>query len=121
MDSETLIWYKKPAENFNEALPIGNGRIGGMVFGGKEKEIIKLNEDSIWSGGKRNRNNPNAFEAACFLRSHLSISMMQDIRLSLKHGICTMKVLMKILLRNMNVCLLRRAKKLNFLLPNQLN
>ena len=78
MDSETLIWYKKPAENFNEALPIGNGRIGGMVFGGKEKEIIKLNEDSIWSGGKRNRNNPNAFEGFQEIRTLLSSGKISE-------------------------------------------
>lgn len=78
MDSEILIWYKKPAENFNEALPIGNGRIGGMVFGGKEKEIIKLNEDSIWSGGKRNRNNPNAFEGFQEIRTLLSSGKISE-------------------------------------------
>ena len=78
MDSEILIWYKKPAENFNEALPIGNGRIGGMVFGGKEKEIIKLNEDSIWSGGKRNRNNPNAFEGFQEVRTLLSSGKISE-------------------------------------------
>ena len=62
MDTETLLWYKKPAEDFNHALPIGNGRMGAMVFGGTNYEVFKLNEDSIWSGGKRNRNNPDAKE-----------------------------------------------------------
>ena len=53
-----IIWYRKPAENWNEALPIGNGRLGGMVFGGIENERIQLNEDTIWAGEKRDRNNP---------------------------------------------------------------
>ncbi len=62
MSSETLLRYSRPADNFNEALPIGNGRIGGMVYGSVSKELIGLNEDSIWSGGLRNRVNPDAKE-----------------------------------------------------------
>ena len=50
MDAETMLWYEKPAENFAQALPIGNGRIGAMVFGGAADEVLKLNEDSVWSG-----------------------------------------------------------------------
>jgi alpha-L-fucosidase 2 len=57
--SSNILWYKNPAKDFNEALPIGNGRIGGMVYGGTNSELIHLNEDSVWSGGKRNRNNPD--------------------------------------------------------------
>lgn len=57
-----ILWYQKPAENFDEALPVGNGRIGGMVYGKPQNELIHLNEDSVWSGGKRDRNNPNCFE-----------------------------------------------------------
>ena len=60
--SESVLWYQKPAEDFNSALPVGNGRIGGMVYGKPENELIQLNEDSVWSGGKRNRNNPNALQ-----------------------------------------------------------
>lgn len=62
MDAETLLWYESPARDFNSALPIGNGRIGAMLYGGTNEDVIKLNEDSIWSGGKRNRNNPDAKE-----------------------------------------------------------
>lgn len=57
------LWYRQPAENFDQALPIGNGRIGGMVYGRISEDIIGLNEDSVWSGGPRNRNNPNSLEA----------------------------------------------------------
>jgi alpha-L-fucosidase 2 len=45
-----VLWYEKPAANWNEALPVGNGRLGAMVFGGAEAERLQLNEDSIWSG-----------------------------------------------------------------------
>lgn len=62
MNTSEILWYKEPAKDWNSALPVGNGRMGGMVFGGISYERIQLNEDSIWSGGKRERNNANAFE-----------------------------------------------------------
>ena len=55
-----LLWYSKPASQWVEALPIGNGRLGAMVFGGIERERLQLNEDSLWSGGPKNWNNPKA-------------------------------------------------------------
>lgn len=48
------LWYDKPANNWNEALPIGNGTIGGMVFGNAAQERIQLNESTIWGGGPNN-------------------------------------------------------------------
>ncbi len=45
------LWYKAPAEVWTEALPVGNGRIGGMIFGRPEQELIQLNESTLWSGG----------------------------------------------------------------------
>ena len=45
------LWYEKPAELWEEALPIGNGQIGAMVWGGVENELIQLNEGTLWSGG----------------------------------------------------------------------
>lgn len=54
------LWYNSPAKNWNEALPLGNGRIGAMIFGGIEEEIIQLNEETLWSGGPVNTN-PNPF------------------------------------------------------------
>jgi alpha-L-fucosidase 2 len=55
-----VLWYRQEAANWNEALPIGNGRLGGMVFGGVFSEHIQLNEDTVWAGEKRDRNNPEA-------------------------------------------------------------
>ncbi len=72
MSKETLLNYNKPAEDFNWALPVGNGRIGGMIFGGTAEEVIKLNEDSIWSGGLRHRVNPDAKEGLAEVRSLLA-------------------------------------------------
>ena len=47
------LWYRQPAHEWVEALPVGNGRLGAMVFGGTAKEQIQLNEDTVWSGGVR--------------------------------------------------------------------
>ncbi len=60
--NETLMWFDQPAKDWNEALPVGNGRLGGMVFGAPDMEQIQFNEDSVWYGGPRNRNNPDALE-----------------------------------------------------------
>ena len=58
--SSLVLWYKKPAILWTDALPIGNGRLGAMVFGGVESERLQLNEDTLWSGGPREWNNPDA-------------------------------------------------------------
>lgn len=49
-ESRTTLWYDRPANYWEEALPVGNGRIGAMVFGGVFREHIQLNEETIWSG-----------------------------------------------------------------------
>ncbi|HTE31222.1 MAG TPA: glycoside hydrolase N-terminal domain-containing protein, partial [Chryseolinea sp.] len=55
------LWYNQPARNWNEALPIGNGRLGAMIFGNPKEELIQLNEATLWSGGPANTNpNPSA-------------------------------------------------------------
>ncbi|MCJ8208614.1 glycoside hydrolase N-terminal domain-containing protein [Mucilaginibacter sp. RS28] len=48
------LWYTKPAANWNEALPLGNGHLGAMVFGGVAEERLQLNESTIWAGGPNN-------------------------------------------------------------------
>ncbi len=50
-DSSTRIWFAAPAAKWDEALPVGNGRLGAMIFGGKDEERIQLNEETYWSGG----------------------------------------------------------------------
>ncbi|NBD26298.1 glycoside hydrolase family 95 protein [Paenibacillus glycinis] len=60
--SSTKLQYAAPARAWTEALPVGNGRIGAMVFGGVEKERIALNEDTLWSGHPRDWNNPRSKE-----------------------------------------------------------
>lgn len=54
------LWYRQPAAVWEEALPVGNGRLGAMVFGDPVNERLQLNEESIWAGSKLNNNNPDA-------------------------------------------------------------
>jgi alpha-L-fucosidase 2 len=56
------LWYSSPALEWTEALPVGNGRLGGMVFGGVETEHIQFNEDTLWTGFPRDYSNPGAYE-----------------------------------------------------------
>jgi alpha-L-fucosidase 2 len=56
------LWYKQPARVWTEALPVGNGRLGAMVFGGVDSERLQLNEDTLWSGAPKDWNDPHASE-----------------------------------------------------------
>ena len=58
---DVSLWYEQPATSWTEALPLGNGRLGCMVFGGVARERIQLNEDSLWSGGPQDADNREAF------------------------------------------------------------
>ncbi len=57
------LWYSEPAEKWVEALPVGNGRIGAMVFGNPAQEKIQLNEETLWSGQPNSNANPDALAA----------------------------------------------------------
>ncbi|MDE7096353.1 MAG: glycoside hydrolase family 95 protein, partial [Muribaculaceae bacterium] len=52
------LWYSAPAEAWVEALPVGNSRMGAMVFGGVDRERIQLNDETFWAGSPHNNNNP---------------------------------------------------------------
>ena len=54
------LWYRQPARQWVEALAVGNGRLGAMVFGGTEQERLQLNEDTLWAGGPYDPANPEA-------------------------------------------------------------
>ncbi|WP_288731508.1 glycoside hydrolase family 95 protein [uncultured Parabacteroides sp.] len=54
------LWYDKPAKDWNEALPVGNGRLGAMVYGDYRRETIQLNEESLWAGAKSDANAASA-------------------------------------------------------------
>jgi hypothetical protein len=57
------LWYDQAAQQWLEALPIGNGHLGGMIYGGFPREIIQINEDTVWAGGPHDYSNEGAFKA----------------------------------------------------------
>lgn len=65
------LWYLQPATEWTEALPIGNGRLGAMVYGGIEQEHLQLNEDTLWSGGPHCYDNPDAYAHLATVRELL--------------------------------------------------
>lgn len=70
--------FDAPAADWNEALPIGNGRLGGMVFNGIYYERIQLNEDSVWYGGPVNRNNKDALKYLPQIREYIKNGQIQE-------------------------------------------
>lgn len=68
---ENKLWYQKPAKEWEEALPIGNGRLGAMIYGGTDRELIQVNEESMWYGGPVNRINPDFKENLPQIRAYL--------------------------------------------------
>ncbi|MDC7684147.1 glycoside hydrolase family 95 protein [Asticcacaulis sp. BYS171W] len=67
-DPRLSLWYDKPAAVWTEALPVGNGRLGAMVFGGIKRERLQLNEDTLWSGGPYHNVNPKGRAAILRVR-----------------------------------------------------
>jgi alpha-L-fucosidase 2 len=59
-DNSLVLWYQKPAVKWVEALPVGNGRLGAMIFGGVNQERLQLNEGTLWAGGPYDPVNPEA-------------------------------------------------------------
>lgn len=59
---ERRLWYREPASEWLEALPVGNGRLGAMVYGRSDTERIQLNEETVWAGEELDRSNPEASE-----------------------------------------------------------
>ena len=65
------LWYSQEAKNWNEALPLGNGELGAMIFGTTDNEIIPLNINTLWAGTPHNYSNPEAYKSLLQLRSLL--------------------------------------------------
>ena len=55
-----ILWYRQPAREWVEALPVGNGHIGAMIFGGTTNERIQFNEHTLWTGEPRDYSHPGA-------------------------------------------------------------
>ena len=107
MEHSSVLWYASQAGHWVEALPIGNGRLGAMVFGGAPSERFQLNEESLWSGFPRDCDNPDAvnhlpevrkavFDGDYLLADALCKKMqgpftqsyqpMADLRIEFEHG-----------------------------------
>ena len=71
IEHDLRLWYTRPAERWVEALPVGNGRLGAMVYGGVRRERLQLNEDTLWSGGPKDWDNPEAKEVLPEVREAL--------------------------------------------------
>jgi alpha-L-fucosidase 2 len=69
--SETKIWFDAPAKTFTESSPLGNGRLGAMMFGGVDDERIVLNESSLWSGSRQDADRPDAYKVLPEIRKLL--------------------------------------------------
>lgn len=67
--SDLTLWYSKPAEAWVEALPVGNSRMGAMIFGGIDQERIQLNDETFWAGRPHNNNNPEGLSHLAEIRS----------------------------------------------------
>ncbi|MGE7204149.1 glycoside hydrolase family 95 protein [Sphingomonas sp. NPDC019816] len=77
-DPTQCLWYRAPAKAWTEALPVGNGRLGAMVFGGIARERLQLNEDSLWAGGPYNPVNPAARAALPEVRRLIAAGRLKE-------------------------------------------
>lgn len=71
-EGKLKLWYTAPATEWSEALPIGNGRLGAMVYGGLNVEHLQLNEETLWSGGPHSYDNPEAYQNLSQVRELLN-------------------------------------------------
>ena len=79
--NELILWYDEPAVQWTEALPLGNGTLGAMVFGGISQERLQLNESTIWSGGPNEYAHPGAVKHLASIRG-----LLQRMRESERNG-----------------------------------
>lgn len=89
-DPANVIWFEQPAANWDQALPVGNGRLGAMIFGGVNEERLQLNEDSMWAGQPTDRFNRgskaklDAYRESLFNGDHESVEqeIMRDFSIN---------------------------------------
>jgi len=75
------LWYKQPANNsWTSALPIGNGRLGAMVFGNPSMECLQINEGTVWSGSPNRNDNPDALASLPEIRKLIFEGKQKEAR-----------------------------------------
>src|SRR5262245_36596956 len=75
---QARVWFRHPAPAWNQALPLGNGRLGAMVFGDVRRERLQLNESSLWMGKRSDRDNPEALANLAEVRRLLFAGRPQE-------------------------------------------
>ncbi len=85
-NGRNTLWYREPARSWNEALPLGNGRLGAMVFGGIQEERIALNEDTLWTGYPTFCDQPDAYAAMCKARQLAMEGKLLEAQHALEDG-----------------------------------
>ena len=81
-DNTERLWYNKPASIWLEALPIGNSRLGGMVYGGTTTAQLQLNEETFWSGGPHNNNSKTSINYLDQVRNLIFNRLQMDAKIS---------------------------------------
>lgn len=85
-EAHLKLWYDAPAQKWEEALPVGNGRIGGMVYGGPEREQIQFNEETLWTGEPHEYQHPGAHEYLGTIRELLFAGKQKEAdQLAMEH------------------------------------
>ncbi|MEG3089944.1 glycoside hydrolase family 95 protein [Sphingomonas sp. PB1R3] len=77
-DPAHVLWYRQPAKAWTEALPVGNGRLGAMIFGGVARERLQLNEDSLWAAGPYDPVNPAARQSLPEVRRLIAAGQLKE-------------------------------------------
>lgn len=85
------IWFNKPATEWNDALPVGNGKLGAMIFGGVEKEHLELNESTVWTGEQRWDANPAALKSLAEVRKLLFSGKYKEAEILAQNNIMGQK------------------------------
>ncbi|WP_314591485.1 glycoside hydrolase family 95 protein [Paenibacillus terrigena] len=78
MQKAAKLWYRQPALQWTEALPLGNGRIGAMVFGGQDRDRLQMNEDTLWAGYPREEHNPDALHYLSAAREYIAAKQFME-------------------------------------------
>src|SRR5574339_291372 len=86
------LWYKQPSgDTWENALPVGNGSLGAMIYGNVEKETIQLNESTVWSGSPNRNDNPLALDSLALIRQLIYDGKRKEAERVVNNSIITKK------------------------------